>query len=279
MAQYERAVDDLITTGEITLNKDLYNKLGHYHSPFDLYFVDNEGKITVGGYSYYSTQVASYEKGPSDDNYKLSVYYGESGDVDLKETALVYQKLENLEELSDYEFQSPWAKEIYEKKLEESKYAPNLRDTQYFYWRTSSGSWYPVRYRTSPTGTVYTAYLRWKCWNESYTLKWNRRRSKGGTITQILRVNQNGGWQDMIGDRPIGTYHENGQRDYSKPYVEANIQPNGRSLRYASANQWQIESGGHGRDKNRGTTSYHSAKVRDNNSNTSEFRMDDYKVN
>lgn len=273
---YEEAEELLAKKGQIVVNQDLYNDLKHYFSPFEIYFMDAEGKITVGKYGYLNTTTASYEKEGQFGEYELSVFYGKSGKVNLEETELIHKNIENLEVLSNYSFKSPWAEELYKEKLTNI----NKIDRSYHSYRNSNGSLKQVKYRTSPNGPVRIAYIRWYCWNESYRRRFNRKRSRGGTITQILRDNLSSGrWESMTGKQPIGQFHANGTRDNSIPRTVVRVQPNGRNIRYATANEWSIVSSDHGRDANRGTTSYHSAYLRSDNSNSHYLRLNNVKLN
>lgn len=277
--EHDEYVESVENTGRVTINKHLYEELGHYYSPLEILVLDMNGELTVGDEDYRATRLATYEKPTTGNEWKMSVYHGESGTVDLEETELIHKNIDNLNALKDYKFQSPWAKELYTEKLSSISTSGRVmgKDSKYFYHTDSNNNWEIMYYRNSQTGDIFNAKIRWYCWNESYTTKWGKRRSKGGTITQVLRSNYNT-WTSLNESEPLGQYHANGDRDNSLPYTKVRVRSRSGSSKEAEKYEWSVSVSDIKRPANKGTESWHWAQIRDNNSNQASYRIANVRV-
>ena len=284
--------------GEITLNPVLWNELSHYFDPVEISLLDMDRSVVVDGRQYTAGPVAIHSRGTATQGteLRLEAYYGEDGDTADKEIALIHAHRLNLEELASYDFKDPFARERYEEYVSLQKVrhngdplVSNLSrppcgsncDFKIYYWRDSSGFSYDITYRDTPTGPVRTAHMRWYNWNESYRtgIAGIRKRSRGGTITEIYRIHDGQGWRTMPDNNiPIGLYHENGTIDYSYPITQVHVIPRGRAGVIKDELKWQVRLSDINRDANKGTESTHSAWVRYNNSNNPSAIMVDFFV-
>ncbi|KAA1242420.1 hypothetical protein [Aquimarina sp. RZ0] len=247
----------------ITVNKKMYEDLSHYFDPYQISILDKNYAIKVGDDVFKATKEAIYKKSKGTDNWKLYIYYGLSGKVSLEETELIHKNYMNLSKLEGYQFKCPDAKALYQKKLQ----GIAKRDTKYFY------SDVLVKYRETNNGSIKTASIRWKCWNESY--KRFGRKGKGGTVTEIKRSGQ--GWKVMNDNEIMGKYLLNGETDESRGYVKVQVKTSKGSKTREGKRNVSVDKVK--RKKKRGTWSYHNGSIRDNNTGEMNRIMRDFKVN
>ncbi len=276
--------------GEVTLNPALWNELAHYFDPIEVSLLDMDRSIVIEGRQYVASSTSLYSRDVAikGAEYRLEVYYGEDGEDDSREIALIHSHRLNLEELASYNFKDPFAKARYQefmnlqttqrnvdgaplmKSLNSRPSCGSNCDYRVYAWKNSNGEDYEITYRGSSSGPVLSANMRWYIWNESYNkgIIGTKRRSRGGTITEINRLNDGYGWRTMPDDdSKIGPYHGNGTLDRSTPKTYVHVIPVGRSGQTKQEPKWQVYLTDIGRDKNKGTNSRHSAWVRYNNSN------------
>lgn len=249
---------------ELIVNKRLYEELSHMWDPFQISVLDLNGQISIGEEELKFTKLANYSRSIGSNRWEMDIYYGESGKVDLQETQMIYENLTNLEVLKFYPFLSPAARDIFEQELALSESNTRLMgtDENWIYYKSGNNN-VPVYYRTQPSGVLQYVHVRWYVWNKSYTISGGRRRSNGGTVTQVKYVQQSSGWTSLSGDDPIGSYLESGNLDQSLPYVAVQIMAGGKGWKSKEErHEWSIISGAYGRAANKGTKSKHWARLR-----------------
>lgn len=272
-----------IEKNELILNKGMYQALSHYFTPFEVYAMDSKAEVHIGSNSYKATDKALYKL--LNGNWEVEVYFGLSGDVDLKEHELIIANRNNISALSNYEFLDPSAKRRYESlkaALSAPKQTPDpdqilALDYNYYYFHennSGTGALHEFKYRNSATGPIYTAHIRWYCWDETYRSGGDAR-ARGGTITEIYRLHDLNGWVPLPDNNtPIGSHHEDGSLDVSLPWTSVtvityNSFPGSiKQSRTSDAESWRVSRTAVHRNNDMGTDSYHSANIRYNNVNT-----------
>lgn len=290
--EYENYALNLESIGEVKINPQFYKELSHALDPIEIHMLDKNRSIIVGNTKYTIDREALYAIDLSKENSvpELQIYYGLSGEEDLKEAEMVYIHRNKLEELATYHFKDPSARELYNEFVEsysdedvidlssgEARAKCNSGSTcnyGYFFYNAPGGELYDFKYRNTSSGTIYTANIRWFIWNQSYRTGTFSLlpRGKGGTITEIDRLDGQG-WKEMPeNDDPIGLYHENGTIDTSKPWTYVKIVTN-ESTQAKSEYKWRVRKKNVNRGDNHGTESYHSANIRLNNQNQATIAM------
>ncbi|MBL3655931.1 hypothetical protein [Fulvivirga sediminis] len=264
------------TNGVITLNKKMYETLSHYFDPYQIAVIDNNYEIEVEGEIYKVDHEAIYKK--VDNSWELYLFYGESGTVDLEETAKIHENYNNLDVLDEFSFKSPVSKRIYEREVlnvNSGKLA--ARDEIEYPLRNPNGSIKRVQYRKVQNGPIYSAEIRWRCWNESYN-KWGKK-AKGGTITEIKRMEEGTevGWRSLSNGAKIGTYLISGMAEGVGGKVTVKVD-GGKSSGSASG-QWSVSKDKVKRSKNRSARSIHNGEIRDSSTGELEVGMSDISLN
>ena len=287
-ASFDKSDDFLVALEEssssLNLNKKLYEDLAHYFDPYEIYLMDNNGLVTVGNTVYKADEVGHYRQ-LNDGSWELLLYYGISGNVDLEETALKHQHHLNLEELENYEFKSPAAREVYERLLIENKDLDNsevnnagrvmAKHFAIIDWEDpNTDQPYIIKYRNYMNGPILSAKMQFYIWNEDYKHS-GKKRMKGGTYCEIFRFSV-GQWQPMPNGSKIGNYHENNTFDTSTPYTYVRVFTNKNSGNSDFIYDWQAFIGGVSRSRKQAAKSYHTIKIRRNNSNIREDVYVDY---
>ena len=277
LEEHDQYLNDLEERNEpLVVNKKMYNDLSHYFDPYQLLVLDMDYTVRVGDDTFKATPEAAYKKNTDTNSWDLHIYYGLSGTVDLEETSLIYENINDLKKLEDYEFKSPISKELYIKKSTVDL-KPEGKDYRYFYHRDGNGTIKTLLYRNYPTGEVLQANIRWFCWNEEYR-SWGGK-AKGGTVTEINRLvgGIQSSWTSMPSGSKIGAYHANGIADTSVPYVYVKVQTS-KGSKTGSANNWSVSKSGLKRKNGKSAWSYHRTKVRENNFNISVDSIIDERV-
>ncbi|UII25593.1 hypothetical protein LVD15_20135 [Fulvivirga maritima] len=264
------------SNGVITVNKKMYETLSHYFDPYQIAVIDNNYEIEVEGEVYKVDHEAIYKKVAN--TWELYLFYGESGKVDLEETAKVHESANNLEMLASYNFKSPVSRRIYERQVlnvNSGKLAD--RDEIEYPLRNPDGSTKRVQYRKVNNGTIYSAEIRWRCWNESYN-KWGKK-AKGGTITEIKRMEEGTSavWRSLSNDAKIGTYLISGMVEGVGGRVTVKV--DGGKGSSSASNRWSVSKDKVKREKNKSAKSTHNGEVRDSSTGELEVGMSDIKLN
>ncbi|MEO9477200.1 MAG: hypothetical protein ABJG41_16765 [Cyclobacteriaceae bacterium] len=273
---------------KVIVNKKMYEDLSHYFDPYILSVMDMNYEIEVAGERFKADREAIYKKVSERGEWELYVYYGLTGKVDLRETGMVFDNIEKLETLEDYNFKSPAAHEVYLEKLEfmsnpEGRVAA---DPDQDFWVVED---YPnhqkdFKYRKIDGGdTLFHSNIRIYSWNKKYT-SWGKK-AKGGTKIQIRRLTGGdymSGFETLSqnGPQTIGDFHEDGSADNSVPYVYVRLfaKSSGAGSSIADRHNWWVEKDNADRNRNL-VISHHKAEVRENNTSGNAPRFNCYQEN
>lgn len=250
----------------ITLNKKMYNDLSHYFDPFQIAVFDKNYSVEIADDTFKATKEAIYKKSKDNNDWELYLYYGESGKESLKESELIHKNSGDLSKLRNHKFKCPQAKELYAEKA--NRGFAKGKNVKYYYYARS------VRYKETQFGSIQTANIRWKCWNEEYHKRFGTK-AKGGTITEINRLNQ--GWQEMRSDGKIGDYLETGEADRSTGYVEVEVKTS-KGSKSAQVHKRSVSVDKVKRKKKTNAWSYHLGWIRDNITGEPDTGMRDYRI-
>lgn len=286
LAEHDEYLDSLEQLGEVVLNPKLYSELSHYFDPIQLSVLDMDRSIHIGDTTFRATTEAIYKR-TTNTNWILHLFYGKSGDISLNETAMIYENHSNLHLMKNYKFQDPVSAKLYSRFIK-TKSSPKGthsellgKQSKHYYYNignSTNGEPYIIEYRNSYNGTIYKANIRWYVWNEQYR-SWGAK-AKGGTSTEILKLNDIPyGWVPM-GDNSdvIGFFHRNNMVDNSEPWTKVQVKTS-KSSKSKESDSWKVSVSKVNRKNNRGAWSYHSGKIRPNNSNKSAEIMNNYYVN
>ncbi|MBC6424983.1 MAG: hypothetical protein GDA51_00610 [Ekhidna sp.] len=181
----------------LIINKQMWETLGHYWDPYEVSLFDEDYKLHIGNITYKVDKNAIYKKEPRGD-FEMTIYYGDDGYVHSDEVQFIYQNSDNLEEIANYDFKSPAAKELFieEKKSTSSRtysisHGFHILSTSNFAGSPtslSSGSPYEVRY-FSDAGYLTRANLAVFYWNAEYRDFGGR--GEGGTVLLIRDIDRN----------------------------------------------------------------------------------------
>lgn len=261
--------------GQLVVNKKMYQDLIHYYDPYQIAVLDQNYTVTVGDEVFKATPEASYKKSIKGGDWEMHIYYGLSGEEDLKETELVFMNKQNLDVIKDYQFKSPASKEIYDSFVNGDNPSTEGRTEDIVNLNDENGQAYLVKYRDCRTCIVKTAYIRWVVWRENYR-SWGGK-AKGGTYTQISREsNPRNEWRNLVGTSPVGAYHENGTKDTSAPYTRVRV--SAKKTKDEPKNEWSVSVSKVKRKNGRSASSQHWAKFRENNNSASTERLNGYSL-
>lgn len=283
--EYYLLSESRIDSKFIRLNASMYSSLIHYYDPIEISIMDMDGIVVLNNEKYKATKEAFLKE--VNDKWEIQIYHGINGDISLLETELIHANMHNLNSLKDYDFKDPSSLEIYNNYQNNMKKISEFQalDEGFFYFRPSNdpNQYYELKYRNTPSGPIYTAYMRWYCWNETYRSGTNAR-ARGGTITQVNRLHDGFGWSSLQNNTiPIGGYHENGSVDTSTPWTSVTVityNSNGsiKQSRTSEATSWRVSREGVHRNNNTGAESFHSAETRYNNDNSRSRIMSSFYV-
>ncbi|MEL6560552.1 MAG: hypothetical protein AAFQ94_20340 [Bacteroidota bacterium] len=275
MEEYEDQLDQLEEAGDIvTVNKSLYEELSHYFDPYEISLLDNNRQVEIGGILYRTDQVAAYKK--VGNSWEKIVHFGEDGMTDLNETSMIYDYLDNLQQLDDYDFKSPAARAIYERLKGSSSSPQTEAHSEHVLYITQSnlfsGNPFPCQncenfaytFTYPWNGNTIQAQLRVIVWNEENAIFGSN--AKSGTKVQIMDVSSNGRFGQNWTTPGDGTRIGNGTGYRPYVYVKHVTSNNGGSRtkkhKEGFGFKWNVSVQG-GRKNGWKTLSNHSVDFRD----------------
>jgi hypothetical protein len=287
-------------TGSVTINKGLYERLGHYFDALQIWSMDMDGCVTVADtvYKASETQLIRWPKqNPSE--VALDIWYDKDGQGFIREYLKAKQgdigaNFKNRHLLSKVDLKASKGGGSEVKYLatysnhftEDTKYLV-LTETQNrpidegdstrFLSKNDSTYWlakgaYPFRYRDTPNGVTKVAFICIELWNYSYQSGGDYRGS-GGLGTRVLRPSNGSGWapfyslpSDADSQVPIGNYHQSGLPDNVPPYSWVKIKTS-RDEKQKGHNSWKVHVSAVNRTSGRSTWGWYSFWLRKNNTN------------
>lgn len=118
--EYEKYGVALEKAGEVRVNAQLYNELSHAFDPIEIHMLDMTRSIVIANVKYLADREAIYSIDLRNENStrELQVFYGLSGEEDLKEIELIHSYRNKLDKLETYSFKNPSAKKLYDEFVE-----------------------------------------------------------------------------------------------------------------------------------------------------------------
>lgn len=192
-ADYDKYLEEVRASGTVTLNPEVWERVGHAFTPEEVSALDMSGAVAIEGYLFEAEREAGYKTELKGGPRELEVYYGENGDADQEEFEEIMRHALEPEALATATFRDPSAQKLYKSLTSEEKGDPYIQYLQ-------AGD--------PDTGTYLVIQLPFSSPNGTYptqsTYGHNVGMLVGNQSTGSLWYKKAKGWTQVI-FRPVGT--------------------------------------------------------------------------